>query len=220
MEITVDSVVGAKSYVGTLKRFANPKTRKYWADVRDGLVIINPEYILSQLKIARERIQSAKNEGKDILLVSDKVIFRDEIKDICESQGIHYMNNNVPSGVFTNFDTLKSRINSMLELSAFVESSDFATLSKKEKQQTIKKLNKLKLIYSGVKNLKKSPDFAIVLDGVALSSFVKEIEILGLDNVILSSTDFDKYWDSSSLVVSNITSYGSVKFVIEYLLKK
>ena len=120
MKLTAENVIASKMYVWSLKRFSDPRTRRFWADVVDWIVLINPETIVSQLENARKKFQKAKDNGDEILVVMDKSVFKDEIKDLCESEGISYMNYKVPAWVFTNFDTLKSRIESMRELSSYV----------------------------------------------------------------------------------------------------
>lgn len=219
MALTIDNVVWAKMYVWTLKRHSDPKTRKFWADVVNWVVLINPEHILSQLENAKKRVEKAKADKSDIVVILDKGMYRDEIKDICEAQWISYLNYKVPAWVFTNFETLKSRIASMNELERFISSEDFESLTKKEKFQKIKKLKKLKAIYSWVKNLKSRPKFAIIVDGVSLSNFVDEVAKLKIDNIVVSSTDFNRYWDEDSLLISNINSYESLKTAMEYILK-
>ncbi len=220
MSLTVDSVIWSKMYIWTLKMHSDPKTRKYWADVVNDMVLFNPEFILSQLENAKSKIAKVKAEGWEILIVADKILFRDEIADICESEWIHYMNYKVPAWVFTNFTTLKSRIDSMLELERYVESDDFMTLTKKERQDKMKQLKKLKSVYNWVRNLKNKPDLAIILDWVGLSNFVDEIDSLWLDNIVVASSNFNRYWKEENLLLSNLSSYESIKFAMEYILKK
>ncbi len=219
MGITTDAVLSDKMYVWTLKKFAHPKTSKYWADVVDWMVLINPEFIVNQLESAKQKVQNMKNEWWDILVISEKWVLRDEISQLCEWQWIHYMNYKVPAGVLTNFDTLKWRIDSMVDLSSFMESSEFASLTKKEKLSKKRKLMKLKLIYGWVRNLKQKPSLVIIVDGVFLSNFVDEAEKAWVDNIVISSTDFDRYWSDENLIVSNVNSYRSLKSIMEYILK-
>ena len=73
--IDIKDIIDNKLYVGTLKKYANPKTRKYWADIYNDVVVINPEVIYEQLKKAAEKVQSYLKEGKEILVIHDKILY-------------------------------------------------------------------------------------------------------------------------------------------------
>jgi ribosomal protein S2 len=45
MSVSVQDIVAAQAHIGTLKNEAHPKTSKYWSEVTNGLVVINPEVI-------------------------------------------------------------------------------------------------------------------------------------------------------------------------------
>ncbi|UFX82536.1 30S ribosomal protein S2 [Candidatus Absconditicoccus praedator] len=219
MAANTDQIVENKLYVGGLKKFSNPKTMKYWADVVDNVVLFNPEFVSQQLENARKKVQEVKNAGGEVLIIMDKQLYKDDLESLCEEQGVHYFNYKVPAGVFTNFETLKSRIKQMNELKDFIQSDDFSALTKKEKSSTQKKLKKLESIYKGVKNLKALPSLVIIVDGVYLSNFVNEVERLGLDNIIVTNSEFNRYRDEERLLMTNTNSYKSLDFVLKYILK-
>ena len=62
MSLGIDQIVGSQVHIGTLKSEAHPKTRKYWLDVVEGMVVFNPEIIGKQLENARAKIQKVKKE--------------------------------------------------------------------------------------------------------------------------------------------------------------
>jgi ribosomal protein S2 len=62
MSISSKDIVDAQLHIGTLKNEAHPKTNKYWAEVVNGLVVINPETIQQQLETAKAKVQKAKQE--------------------------------------------------------------------------------------------------------------------------------------------------------------
>ncbi len=205
-------------YIGTLKSEANPKTRDYWLTIKNWLVIINPEVISLQLKRAKEKVEKMLKEKKDILVLSDKLVYKEEIEDICEKKGVHYFSYKVPSWVVTNFETLHKSIKKMNDLRKFIESEDFEKLTKKEKQVKKRQLEKMEQVYKGVKNLEKKPDMVIVIDGMFLSKFVDEIIKTGVEGVVLASTNFNK-WLDDKLVMMNVNSYKSVPAVLRYLFE-
>ena len=72
MTVSVNQIVEAQAHIGTLKNEAHPKTSKYWSEVTNGVVVINPESVAQQLEDAKATIQKAKAAGKEILVVCEK----------------------------------------------------------------------------------------------------------------------------------------------------
>jgi len=96
MTITANDVISAQAHVGTLKAEAHPKTNKYRSEVTNGVVVINPESVATQLEAARIKIQEAKKEGKEILVISEKKMIADELSALGEAANISYLNYKQP----------------------------------------------------------------------------------------------------------------------------
>lgn len=218
MSVTKQDVLKAHMHIGNIKKLASTKTRSFWLDIKNGLVIIDPEKIVTQLDIAKKKFQDAKKAGKEILIICEKSLYADEIAQMGTTSGFHYLNYKVPAGFLTNFDTLITRIRGMNELRSFIESEDFHKLTKKEQLTQQRKLKKVELIYKGVKNLKKRPDLVVVVDGKSMMKFVKELAKTGLDNIVIASTNFDTRWDKNSIVIANVDSFQSLDFGLPYIL--
>ena len=218
MAITKKEVVAAHMHVGNLKKFASTKTRLFWLEMSQGLVVLNPDKIVTALDAAKEKFLQAKKDGKEVLILCEKTLMADEIPALAKAHGFHYMNYKVPAGFLTNFDTLITRITGMNQLQSFTENEDFNKLTKKEQLTTKRKLLKVQHIYEGVKSLRKKPDLVIVVDGKAMMKFVKELKKLDLDSIVLAGTNFDTRRPEDRLVVLNVDAYQSVKQALHYIL--
>lgn len=97
MAITQQEVVAAHMHVGNLKKFASTKTRSFWLDMNQGLVVINPDKIAAALDTAKEKFHQAKKDGKEILILCEKSLMADEIPALAKKHGFHYMNYKVPA---------------------------------------------------------------------------------------------------------------------------
>jgi ribosomal protein S2 len=84
MSSTAQQIVDAQLHIGTLKSDAHPKTNKYWAEVKNGLVVINPDTIAQQLETAKSLVQKTKAEGKEILVICEKKMYADELEALAE----------------------------------------------------------------------------------------------------------------------------------------
>lgn len=218
MAITQQEVIASNMHVGNLKKLASTKTRSFWLEMSQGIVVIDPEKIATALEAAREKFLAAKKDGKEVLLLCEKTLLADEIPTLAEKHNFHYLNYKVPAWFLTNFDTLITRISSMNQLHAFTESEDFHKLTKKEQLTALRKLKKVQQVYKGVKNLKRKPDLVIVVDGKAMMKFTKELQKLDLDNIVLAGTNFDSRWKEENLVVLNVNGYNSLKNGLSYIL--
>ena len=67
MSVSVQDIVAAQAHIGTLKNEAHPKTSKYWSEVTNGLVVINPEVIAEQLENAKKKVAEAKAALEEVL---------------------------------------------------------------------------------------------------------------------------------------------------------
>jgi ribosomal protein S2 len=106
----------------------------------------------------------------------------------------------------------------MNEMRSFTETDEFAKLTKKEKSSLLRNLKKVEATYKGVKNLSKKPDLVVVVDGKLMSGLISEIEKTGVDNIIIASSNFDRYWKDENLIVANVNSYNSLDMIMNYIL--
>lgn len=111
------------------------------------MVILDPAVIEQQISDAKKQVSSVKKSNKQILVICEKTVYKDELEKLSEKAGFHYLNHKVPSGVLTNFDTLLGRIRSLKELRAFVDSASFDTLTKKEQSMKKRELKKIEQVY-------------------------------------------------------------------------
>lgn len=218
MSISANDVIEAQAHIGTLKSEAHPKTNKYWAGVVNNIVVIDPEVIIAQIESAQQKIKKAKEEGKEILLVSEKKMYADEIEKLGEKYKINYLNYKLPSGFLTNYETLKKRIESMNTMARFIESENYLSLTKKEQLVYKRKLTRVLKIYKGVKNLSRKPELVIVLDGQMMDSFINEmVRTPDIQSIIIAGTNFSRRWAEDSIIITNTGSHKSVDFVLNHM---
>ena len=213
----IEWLIQTNSHIGTLVKSTHPKTRFFQLWSVNWVTLINPETTASQLDTAKERIQLSLSQWKEILIICEKSMFAEKIESLSKQFGIHYFIYSTPSGVLTNFNTLVQRIKSMNELKKFSVSEEFKKLTKKEQSMKKRELKKIEKIYAWVTNLKKVPDLVIIIDGQALDKFVKEITKLWKENIVLSTTNFNQYWNDDSLVVTNVNNYDSLEFAVNHI---
>ena len=220
MSVSVQDIVAAQAHIGTLKNEAHPKTSKYWSEVTNGVVVINPEAIAEQLEAAKAQVAAAKAAGKEILVVCEKKMYAEELEALAQKAGVAFLNYKVSGGFLTNFDTFKKRIDSINEMVSYMESDAFASLTKKEQLVYKRNFERANKVYKGVTKLKKRPELVIIVDGNMLSTLIDEVENLKgkLEAIVIAGTNFSRYWPENEIITTNINSYQSLDFVLKSIL--
>jgi len=216
MSVTQD-IINAKVFIGHTKNQSNPKTRDAWLGVYNKQVIFNPSFIEKQLENARNIISETKKQNKEVLIICEKELFKEEIVTLAESKWVHYLNYKVPAGVLTNFDTLLSRVRSLQEMRSYIESDSFDMLTKKEQSMKKRSLKKIEKVYKWVANLRKIPDLVIIVDGQLMHKFIHEVVKMRRKSIVLASSNFDVLLENG-VVNCNVNSYTSIAYVLKYIL--
>ena len=217
MAITLEQLTKAQLHVGSRKQESHPKTSRFRLGVSNNVVVINPETIMEQLETAKEKVQNYLKAGKDVLFITPQATIADEMDGFAVKHKIHYLNDKIPAGFLTNFDVLKIRIKAMNTLREFIASTAYENLTKKEKMMRKRALKKVERVYKGVQYLSKKPDLVVVLDAVKNDGIVDELSTTGIDNILITSTNFNRRWDKE-MVVANTGSYTSIAFILKYIL--
>lgn len=219
MAVTAQQVMDAQVHLGSLKNESHPKTSPYWAEVTKGLVVINPEVIAEQINKVHEKLTQAKKEGKEILVVCEKKMYAQDLEDFATKGGYSFLNYKIPGGFLTNFNTFKKRIDNINEMAAFLESEAYTSLTKKEQLIYKRKFARVNKIYKGVTKLSKRPDVVVVLDGTMLGNFLDEAKkVPSLETIVVTSTDFPRYWNSEEIIMTNVASHKALDFVVKNIL--
>lgn len=212
----VQDIVSSKVFLWHPKNQSNPKTRDSWLWTYGGQVVFDPAVIATQLSDANKLVSDAKKTNKNILIICEKEVYKEEVELFSEKHGVHYLNHKVPAGVLTNFDTLLSRIRSMRDMQSFIHSDAFGTLTKKEQQMKKRALNKIEKVYKWVVNMRSKPNLVIIVDGQFMHKFVDEVQKMKTQSIVLASSNFDLRLDSA-VVMCNVNSRKSIDFVMNSL---
>lgn len=212
--VAVQELIDNKVFLGHPKNTSNPKTRDSWLGTHNGMVIFDPETVAKQIEAASKMFADAKKSNKEILVICEKEVYKQEVEKLAEEKGFHYLNHKIPAGVLTNFDTLLSRIRSLKDMRGFVGSESFDLLTKKEQGMKKRSLAKIEQVYKWVVNLRKKPDLVIIVDGQMMHKFVEEVVKLKLDSIVLSSSNFDMR-TQCQMILCNVNSQQSIGYVMK-----
>jgi small subunit ribosomal protein S2 len=203
-------------HFGHQTRRWNPRMRRYIHGERDGIHIIDllqTEHLLAE---ARRFAADIAGKGGSVLFVGTKKQARDSVKSWAERCGMPFVNQRWLGGLLTNYQTISARIDRLHELNSLKEGGQLDLLPTKERMSMEAELEKLEYNLGGVRDMKRLPQAALIIDLKTEAIAVRECErlqipILGLvdSNVDPVSITFpipgnDDSMRSCEMVVSTI----------------
>ncbi len=178
-------------HFGHQTRRWNPKMKPYIFTERNGVYIIDLQKTVKGLEKATSHLREMAQLGGNILFVGTKRQAQETIREEALRCRGHYINQRWLGGLLTNFQTIRSRVNRMLELQRMDEEGDLDTLPKKEAIKLRKQLAKLEKYLLGIKDMKDLPEALFVVDPRREINAVLEARKLGIPVIAIVDTNCD-----------------------------
>jgi small subunit ribosomal protein S2 len=203
-------------YFGHRSSRCHPKMKPYIIGVKgsDHINIINLEKTKEKLKEALDFIKKLAQEKKILLLVGTKLPIRELVEEIARECGLPYVNQRWLGGTLTNFLVIKKRIDYFNELERKKEAGEFKKYTKLERLKLDKELERLKMKFGGIKNLKDLPDAIFVVDMRKDDLAVKEARRVGIPVVAIADTNVDPTL-ADFPIPANDDARSSVRYILE-----
>ena len=158
-------------------------------------------------------LKGLQEHGKTVLIVGTKIQSRELVRTFAERTGSPYVNTKWVPGLLTNFSTLKRRITNFNRLEEDLGTHNLDNLTKKERAQKMKDLEKLRKSYEGVKDMRRIPDAVLVIDGHYEALALREAKTLGVTSIALlgSTGDIDAV---DYFIPCNVNAPQSLAYVL------
>ena len=157
VKINIKTLLDAGCHYGHQTRRWNPKMKPYIFGERNGIYILDLKQTVIDADQAYTFLKNLASKGGNVLFVGTKKQAQEPVATQAERCGMPYINNRWLGGVLTNFVTMRSRIDRMMELEAMIEDGRMALLPKKEQALLNKELDKLQRNLGGVRDMKALP---------------------------------------------------------------
>ena len=187
--ITMKSLLEAGVHFGHQKRRWNPKMDDFIFAHRNGIHIIDLQKTLYKIQEAAEFLTDVAATGKKILYVGTKKQARDTIINEAERSNSLYISNRWLGGTLTNFRTIESRIQHLINLETRRETGEFTLLSKKESLGYDEQINRLNKNLIGIKEMTEMPGAMFIIDIGKEEIAVAEARRVGIPIVALVDSD-------------------------------
>ena len=125
-----------------------------------------------------------------------------------------FVNSRWLGGTLTNFNTIRSRVDYMLQLKRLKDEGEFENLPKKEQISLNRELAKLEYLLNGIVNMKKMPSALFVVDTKKEDIAIKEAKKIGIPIVGVVDTNSNPN-DADYIIPSNDDAIRAVKLCVE-----
>jgi small subunit ribosomal protein S2 len=165
--------------------------KRYIFTQRNGIHIIDLQQTLGMLNEAYRAMIQVAAEGGKVLFVGTKKQAQEVVQSEADRCGMWYVNQRWLGGTLTNFQTIRTRINYMIELQQKREQGYFRLLPKKEAVKLEETLAKLEKYFLGMKNMTSLPQAMFVIDIVKEDICIAEARRMHIPIFSLVDSDCD-----------------------------
>jgi len=187
--VQMKELLEAGVHFGHRSRRWHPKMRSYIFTERNGIHIIDLQQTIRLLEDAYAFLRDATAEGGTVLFVGTKKQAQDNLATEAGRCGMPYVTNRWLGGTLTNFRTMRTRANRLLELEKEKQLGEWSKLSKKEAMWRERELIKLQQRFGGIKNMYYLPSALFVVDVTREAIAIKEANTLGIPVVAMVDTN-------------------------------
>jgi len=187
--VSMKQLLEAGVHFGHRSRRWNPRMRSFIFTERNGIHIIDLQQTIRRLQQAYDFVRDVAAEGGTIVFVGTKRQAQENVMSQAVRCGMPYVTVRWLGGTLTNFRTIRSRIDHLLELERQQEEGLFEVLPKREAMGKLRELAMLRRRLGGLRNLNRLPDALFVADVSAEDIAVREANRLGIPVVAMVDTN-------------------------------
>ena len=187
--LTMKSLLEAGVHFGHQTRRWNPRMKRYIFTQRNGIHIIDLQQTLGLMNEAYRAMVQVAAEGGNVLFVGTKKQAQEVMQSEAERCGMWYINQRWLGGTLTNFQTIRTRINYMIELQQKRDQGYFRLLPKKEGLKLEENLAKLEKYFLGIRNMTSLPQAMFIIDICKEDICVAEARRMGIPIFAIVDTD-------------------------------
>lgn len=188
---TMKSLLEAGVHFGHQKRRWNPKMKQYIFAHRNGIHIIDLQQSLYMLEDAAKFLENVAASGKKVVMVGTKKQAQDTVQVEAERCGAFYVNTRWLGGTLTNFNTIQTRIEYLVDLEERREKGEFEKLTKREALKQEEMIARLNKFFGGIKEMTEMPGALFVIDIGKETIAIAEAVRVGVPVVALVDSDCD-----------------------------
>jgi len=192
IEVDIKKLFEAGGHFGHKTSRWHPKMAPFIHSKRNGTHIIDLTQTVERLQTALAYLAKTTADGKQVLLVGTKRQAQDVVRQLAEQSGMPYVTERWLGGMLTNWNTIGAQVKHLKDLEARMASGELANkYNKLEVQRFQEEIDRLNVVYGGIKDLNGRPSAVVVFDVVHDANAVREAHKVGVPIVGLVDTNAD-----------------------------
>ncbi len=190
-KVTFDELLDAGVHFGHLSRKWNPNMAPYIFGEKKGIHIIDLNKTVVKLDEASAALKQIAKSGKKILFVATKKQAKDVVSEKVSAIGMPFVTERWPGGMLTNFVTIRKAVRKMSAIEKMEQDGTSATLSKRERLQMDRTLQKMMKTLGSIADMNRVPAALFVVDIMKEHIAVAEAKRLGIPVFAMVDTNSD-----------------------------
>lgn len=208
--------VKASVHYGHAPKDWNPKMAPYILYEKYGYHIFDLVKTSKLLRLAGNVLEKKAKKGGKFLFVGTNKLSASIVAKQAKRVNSFYINYRWLGGMLTNWTTIQKRIERLKELEKQELEGKFESLSKKDYSAIRKEMDKLKRLFSGIKDMSTLPDMVIFTNQMKDSLAIQECLRLGIPTICIVDTNGDPDMIPYP-IPANDDSSSSINFILNYL---
>ena len=187
--IGIRDMLAAGAHFGHQARFWNPKMADYIFGVRNKIHIIN---LAVTARLLRDALAEARQLGArdaKVLFVGTKHAASKVVREQAERIGAPFIDQRWLGGTLTNYKTIRQSIRRLTDLETQAADGTFDMLTKKERLQRRRLMDKLERSLGGIKDMGGLPDALFVVDAHHERIAIAEASKIGIPVIGIVDTN-------------------------------
>lgn len=190
-DISVKELLEAGVHFGHKVSKWNPKMAKYIYCKRNMVHLLDVKETVKGLIRACHFAENLAKKGELLLFVGTKRQAKSVIEKEARRCGMPFVSERWPGGLLTNYSTVRSRLEKLLEIERWEQDETINSFVKKEVSAIMRLKRKLLRNLDGIRNMTAIPKAVFVIDPNYEEIAVRETNTVGAVTVGLIDTDGD-----------------------------
>ena len=191
----------------------DPAMKPYIFTERNNIHILDLQKTVKALEEAFNLVAESVSAGGTVLFVGTKRQAQETILDESERCGMPYVTHKWLGGTLTNWRTIRQRVNELERLERMREKGDFERLPKKEALLLSRKIERLDMLFSGIRSMASVPDLLFVVDIRREETAIHEANLLKIPVVAMVDTNCNPN-TIDYVIPSNDDAIRAIKLIV------
>lgn len=213
-DITLQQLLEAGCHFGHKRERWHPKAAEFIYRAQDGIHIIDLGKTKAGLDAAVAFVKELVAGGGELLFVATKRQAMGVVGEAAKTAGAPYLVERWIGGFLTNWEEVKKNIDKINRLEEEKATGKWKGMPKHEQGKLSRYIERLKVFYGGVLELKEKPSALFIVDVKRESAAVREAKRVGIPVVAIVDTNADPT-GIDHVIPANDDAVGSIQLIAQ-----